>query len=75
VFGCTCSTRNDGFELILESGEVVTVRLRTVFDKTDTDPVRIAVRVQAPKTVIINRLAREQFKRFGPADCVVKPAK
>ena len=73
MFGCTCSDRNDGFELILPSGEVITVRLRVVFDRTDTNPVKIAVRIQAPKNARINRLAREQYQQFGPADLVVKP--
>jgi hypothetical protein len=73
MFGCTCSDRNDGFELILPSGEVITVRLRVVFDRTDINPVKIAVRIQAPKNARINRLAREQYQQFGPQDCIIKP--
>jgi hypothetical protein len=75
VFGCTCSDRNDGVELILPSGEKIVFRMRVVYDRTDSEPVKIAVRIQTPDDVVINRLAREQFRRFGPADCVVTPVK
>ena len=76
MFSCTCKaghvTREE-IELILPSGETIVLNLRVVKDKEDSDPWKVAVRIDAPDSVRINRRGREQFKQFGPADCVVKP--
>ena len=73
MFGCT---RKNGERVLmrLPNGESILLIVRVVQDWQDpVNPQKVAVRIKAPRNVKCLRAELEEYKQFGPADCIVKP--